>query len=290
MERTDEARKHRSRDVSRVTKEHEWGRVDPWARRLDNRESEAPQKFPLSLLSLPAPKQWNFLPLSNHIFKHKRYKMPKAPGGHARQMRGHNPLSEDYAPSNPHKQKAPKRKGRSNAGDDDNEQQAYIDSKASRKIIALGQDLTAEEDAELEAQRPKNGSKSAFEFERSLRDEEDSDEEAAIPEDDEAWGDEEDEEVEEVEVDPEDLAMFNKFNPEFDPATLLAPQSAEEGESTNLADLILEKIAQHEASQAQGHVIRGGGAPEDAIELPAKVVEVYTQYVWPNASQLQGLG
>jgi len=194
-------------------------------------------------------------------------------------MRRHNPLSEDYAPSNPHKQKAPKRKGRSNAGDDDDEQQAYIDSKASRKIIALGQDLTAEEDAELEAQRPKNASKSAFEFERSLRDEEDSDDEAGgIPEDDEAWGDEEDEEVEEVEVDPEDLAMFNKFNPEFDPATLLAPQ-ADEGESTNLADLILEKIAQHENSQAQGQIIRGGGAPEDAIELPAKVVEVYTQYV-----------
>ncbi|KAG9722914.1 Bystin-domain-containing protein, partial [Aureobasidium melanogenum] len=202
--------------------------------------------------------------------------MPKAPGGDARQMRRHNPLSEDYAPSNPHKQKAPKRKGRSNAGDDDNEQQAYIDSKASRKIIALGQDLAAEEDAELEARRPQNGTKSAFEFERSLRDEEDSDEEAGVP-DDEAWGEEEDEEVEEVEVDPEDLAMFNKFNPEFDPSTLLAPESAGEGESTNLADLILEKIAQHEASQAQGQIIRGGGAPEDAIELPAKVVEVYTQ-------------
>ncbi|THW45416.1 Bystin-domain-containing protein [Aureobasidium pullulans] len=204
--------------------------------------------------------------------------MPKAPGGDARQMRRHNPLSEDYAPSNPHKQKAPKRKGRSTAGDEDNEQQAYIDSKASRKIISLGQDLTAEEEAEQEARRPQNGTKSAFEFERSLRDEEDSDEEAGIPADDEAWGDEEDEEVEEVEVDPEDLAMFNKFNPEFDPSTLLAPESNEEQEdSTNLADLILEKIAQHEASQAQGHVIRGGGAPEDAIELPAKVVEVYTQ-------------
>jgi essential nuclear protein 1 len=204
--------------------------------------------------------------------------MPKAPGGDARQMRRHNPLSEDYAPSNPHKQKAPKKKSRSNPGDEDGEQQAYIDSKASRKIIALGQDLTAEEDAELEALRPKNGAKSAFEFERSLRDEEDSDDEAGIPEDDEAWGDEEDEEVEEVEVDPEDLAMFNKFNPEFDPATLLGAQ-AEEGDSTNLADLILEKIAQHESSQGPGHIIRGGGAPEDAIELPAKVVEVYTQYV-----------
>lgn len=187
-------------------------------------------------------------------------------------------------PSNPHKQKAPKKKSRSSAADDD-EAQAYIDSKASRKIIALGQDLTAEEEAEAEARRPQ-GTKSAFEFESRLRDDEDSDGEADIPDDDEAWGDEDDEEVEEVEVDPEDLAMFNKFNPEFDPSTLLAPESAEQGESTNLTDLILQKIAQHEASQAQGRHIVGGGAPEDAIELPAKVVEVYTQYVYPLPQSL----
>jgi essential nuclear protein 1 len=112
----------------------------------------------------------------------------------------------------------------------------------------------------------------------NLNREVDSDDEAAIPDDDDAWGDDDDQEVEQVEVDPQDLAMFNKFNPEFDPATLLAPQ--EEGgqqDDTNLADLILERIAQHEASQAQGRRIVGGGAPEDAIELPAKVVEVYTQ-------------
>ncbi|KAG9823540.1 glutathione transferase, partial [Aureobasidium melanogenum] len=124
------------------------------------------------------PRVESFGPVRGYAMNDEIHDMPKAPGGDARQMRRHNPLSEDYAPSNPHKQKAPKRKGRSNAGDDDNEQQAYIDSKASRKIIALGQDLAAEEDAELEARRPQNGTKSAFEFERSLRDEEDSDEEA----------------------------------------------------------------------------------------------------------------
>jgi essential nuclear protein 1 len=181
-------------------------------------------------------------------------------------------------PSHPNKQKAPKRKSSRNGNDNDEEQQAYIDSKASRKIISLGQSLAAEEDAELEALRPQNPSKSAFEFESREHDEVDSDDEAAIPDDDDAWGDDDDQEVEQVEVDPQDLAMFNKFNPEFDPATLLAPQ--EEGgqqDDTNLADLILERIAQHEASQAQGRRIVGGGAPEDAIELPAKVVEVYTQ-------------
>lgn len=53
----------------------------------------------------------------------------------------------------------------------------------------------------------------------------------------------------------------------------------EEGQGTNLADLILEKIAAHEAAQAENSVIQVGGPPEDAIELPAKVVEVYSKYV-----------
>lgn len=56
-------------------------------------------------------------------------------------------------------------------------------------------------------------------------------------------------------------------------------QVNEEGQGTNLADLILEKIAAHEAAQAEKSVIQVGGPPEDAIELPAKVVEVYSKYV-----------
>ena len=51
----------------------------------------------------------------------------------------------------------------------------------------------------------------------------------------------------------------------------------EEGEGTNLADLILEKITAHEATQTGRPVLQGGGPPEDAIELPAKVVEVYSK-------------
>lgn len=52
-------------------------------------------------------------------------------------------------------------------------------------------------------------------------------------------------------------------------------QAEEQG--TNLADLILEKIAAHEAVQSDHPVIQGGGLPEDAVELPAKVVEVYSK-------------
>ena len=50
-----------------------------------------------------------------------------------------------------------------------------------------------------------------------------------------------------------------------------------EGQGTNLADLILSKITAHEATQSGQPIIHGGGPPEEAIELPAKVVEVYSK-------------
>ena len=56
-----------------------------------------------------------------------------------------------------------------------------------------------------------------------------------------------------------------------------AEKDSEEGQGANLADLILEKIAAHEATQTGRPTIQGGGPPEEAIELPAKAVEVYTK-------------
>jgi essential nuclear protein 1 len=81
------------------------------------------------------------------------------------------------------------------------------------------------------------------------------------------------------ELDPNDLDMFNKFLPTRDDP-ILRPGEADEpdGEGINLTDLILEKIAAHEAAQAGQQVIHGGGVPEDAVELPAKVVDVYSKY------------
>ena len=66
------------------------------------------------------------------------------------------------------------------------------------------------------------------------------------------------------------------------------------GQGTNLADLILQQIAAHEATQEGLPIVQGGGPPEDAVELPAKVVEVYTKYssltdffTWNNANQVR---
>lgn len=54
-------------------------------------------------------------------------------------------------------------------------------------------------------------------------------------------------------------------------------KDTEEEQGTNLADLILEKIAAHEAMQTGQPIVQGGGPPEEAIELPAKVVDVYSK-------------
>lgn len=83
------------------------------------------------------------------------------------------------------------------------------------------------------------------------------------------------------EIDSNDLSLFNKFIPSTiaDPMLQSIANGEAEGQGTNLADLILEKIAAHEAGQAGEPVIQGGGMPEDAVKLPAKVVEVYSKYV-----------
>lgn len=83
-------------------------------------------------------------------------------------------------------------------------------------------------------------------------------------------------------MNPGDLEMFNKFMPS-DPDPLIEEVSHEEAtgsQGINLADLILEKIAAHEAAQAGRPKIQGGGLPEDAVEIPAKAVEVFSKYVW----------
>ncbi|KAK0279951.1 snoRNA-binding rRNA-processing protein [Friedmanniomyces endolithicus] len=205
----------------------------------------------------------------------------------ARHERRHNPLSEEYSPTTPLKQKAGKKRKQSQG--EENAPEGYVDSKASRRILDLGQGLADEDEAEREAKRPATAS-SVFDglgggFPRDVVSDEEGEGGVEVGEYDneEAWGSEE--EVEEIEVDPQDLDTFNKFNPSFDPATLLNDNPHAEEPPTNLADLILSKIAAHEAQQQQNpsstttappHIL-GGGPPEDAILLPPKVIEVFTQ-------------
>ncbi|PLN78704.1 Bystin-domain-containing protein [Aspergillus taichungensis] len=207
--------------------------------------------------------------------------MPKAAATRATAgARRHNPLAEDIVTAG-HIRAQPGKKNKrvSQTAEDNEDGERYIDAKTSRKILQIGQELADEDAAErksIAGPMPTN-EHSAFDFgSRPEDDELLSDDEANM---EEQWGDEE-EEVEEVEVDPNDLDLFHKFIPRDDEDPIFNPSGPEaRGQSTNLADLILEKIAEHEAKQSgsgeSGPFIQGGGAPEDAVQIPAKAIEVY---------------
>ena len=200
--------------------------------------------------------------------------MPKAttPVATDRQARRHNPLEHDLTAAGPLKTKSGKRKSRHQDGEE-----KFVDPKASRKILRIGQELADEDEAENQVQKLNP----AFDFESRFEDEDDGQEPY---EDTEAWGDEE-EEVEFDELSPADQAMFAKFIPEQEDQLLKTgwggeAEEEEEG-TTNLADLILEKIAEKEAREARLRGTEGQepGPVDDDFEIPAKVVEVYTKYV-----------
>lgn len=209
--------------------------------------------------------------------------MPKVPTlpSHANQPARHNPLAEDYAPSAPPKQKTPKRRKVSQSDDPDAD--AYIDNKASQRILRIGQDLVEEDKSELEAAKPNP----AFEVNSRFDDYEPWPEE----EDDEAWREEEEETHELDEIDPADQEIFNRFHPSTsntNPDNLTldslsshhnhppedSPQSTE---STNLADLILSKIAEHESHHPTSTRHQPlPTTPSDPDPIPEAAIKVYT--------------
>jgi essential nuclear protein 1 len=195
--------------------------------------------------------------------------MPKATTPTAaRPARRHNPLEDDITATGVLRNKPSRKKAK--ASDEEN----FVDSRASKNILRIGRELAEEETAERNVPKPTIDN---FGYDSRFGDE--VDEENKVYDDDEAWGEEE-EEVEEIEVDPNDLETYKKFMPDDEDDLLkhgwdLKPSgNALEGESTNLADLILEKIAAHEAAQARGDHM---AAPDDDYELPPKVIDVYTK-------------
>ncbi|KAI1489471.1 Bystin-domain-containing protein [Biscogniauxia mediterranea] len=191
--------------------------------------------------------------------------MPKAPAPRRR------PLEDDLLASGPLRAKAPKRKSRAT----DEEQEHYVESKASQKILSLGRELAAEND--VAPPRPPVES-NAFTFDSRYEQDDQQNDDAF--EEEEIWGDD-DEEVEEVEIEPEDLDTFNKFLPADEDPLLTngwggsaGQEEQSSGGGRNLADIILARIAEHEAMQAGGGQM---GAVDDEYELSPKIVEVYTK-------------
>ena len=95
----------------------------------------------------------------------------------------HVPLEEDILKTGPLKTKSNKRKARP-----ETEEGGYVDSKSSRKILKIGQDLEEEDEREKAAAAPNP----AFTFESRIVGGDASEEENTRYDDEEAWGDEDD--------------------------------------------------------------------------------------------------
>lgn len=104
--------------------------------------------------------------------------------------RRHNPLSDDLVATGPLRTKSNKRKARR---DDDDGGDGFVDSRASRKILKIGQDLAEEEQKELEIAPPST----AFTFESRFDQASGSDGDGQLQEED-AWDDESDDIIEEA--------------------------------------------------------------------------------------------
>ncbi|CAK7268860.1 snoRNA-binding rRNA-processing protein [Sporothrix epigloea] len=247
--------------------------------------------------------------------------MPKAVSPAARQARRHNPLDEDLLARGLLKQTAPKR----HTGGDNESGQGYVDSKASKRILQLGRELETEGDDEAAAAASAQKA-DAFGFGSRYHDGEDNDKDSrpsAFGDETEDWEDEEEtggmaDDVDDGDLEPADLAAFDKLvssHQEDDPILRrgLDLYISEKGNggiagedkddhrdddegtygaqpstagNRNLADIILAKIAEHEAGGGSGgsggvDFVPAGhgafGADDGEIDINPKVVEVYTK-------------
>lgn len=211
-------------------------------------------------------------------------------------MRRHAPLTQDIEMAGGRlrtKSITGKRKSRS---DDDARGDGYIDARSSKKILAMAQDLADEASLERSTSKLQEPT-STFNFDSRFIEDEDDGTYVLNEDHDDAWVLEEEEEPEEEDLDPEEMAVYKKFLPEGDDFEGVGSSLAElstsrpskplrevledetSGPGTNLTALILQRIAEKEAAEAreaEGLVpVRGGGAPEDAVEIPAKVVDTF---------------
>lgn len=219
--------------------------------------------------------------------------------------RHHNALADDLLSTGPLRTKfAPTTGKRKSRSYEENHGHSFLDAHSSRKILAIARDLAEEDTAERSKVKAAENDNGAFTFDSRVGVEvanEGQDAHEIFPGDDEGdWMPDEDVE-EEDNIDPSDLAVYHKFLPQGDQTAGLAPSLAalstkiqteeqrtegvEEGtgntvQSTNLADLILQRIAEKEAfdqrkGDFQSHRVRE--PPNSSSEIPEKVMDVFTK-------------
>lgn len=189
--------------------------------------------------------------------------MPKA--ARAERPR-HDPLHKELSEGNGilrNKGGAAKSKGTSKGSNGEEEEEGFIDSKTSRKILQLAQRQQEELDEEDGVKRD-----DFADFEDDDDDElawEDEDEEDEDGEEYEMFN----QDIEEYEMDPEEEDLFRKYMPGYG-------EGEEDGEPLTLAEKIMEKVREKE--QAESMMKNPSQPPaEGGVMLPPKVIEVYTR-------------
>lgn len=234
-------------------------------------------------------------PITNYVMAPSSQRS-KSASRRPKNRNGHIPLAEDLTASGPLRTKSKKRKvGADNDDEFSLRGNDYVDARSSRKILKIGQDLQEEEVAEHKSNLPNP----AFTFESRFGgdDRVESEDELLARrhtdyEDDgeEAWGSDSGHTADKDDtLDPHDLSLFEKFNPtvpptNHDPVIQQPSPSHDNNEETiNLADLILSKIALHEAATANSPSEpreppnrRDYDDDNEPPPLPPKVIEVYT--------------
>jgi essential nuclear protein 1 len=199
----------------------------------------------------------------------------------ARRARRQKPLEEDLLATGPLRTASGKRKRQDEQEDSDD--QFYVDAKSSSKVLRLGRELLDEESAAADAASHPSANNSALDFRSRTADDEEEDQEGKILDDGEVWGDEDEVLEEDDHIEPEDLQTFHKFLPEAKISLLEGSWGGDDADTTDqdekngvsLADLILEKIAQHEARQDGDREPQP--ADDEDVEISPKVIEVYSK-------------
>jgi essential nuclear protein 1 len=204
---------------------------------------------------------------------------PNGRSAGARHVRRQKPLEEDLLATGPLRTPSGKRKRQDEK--DDDQQQSYVDSKSSNKVLRLGRELLEEENAADAAAIAATDRNSALEFRSPLADQ-DEDQDGAMQDDGEVWGDEDDETDEDDHLAPDDLQTFQRFLPEAREPLLEGgwevgnnERNNDDSSGVNLADIILAKIAEHEAGQNPEHEPRP--VDEEDVVISDKVIEVYSK-------------
>ncbi|KAH3683432.1 hypothetical protein WICPIJ_005589 [Wickerhamomyces pijperi] len=156
-----------------------------------------------------------------------------------------------------------------------NEDEEYIDSAASRKILQLAKEQQEELERE-EREALKENSK--FNFGRAYEQEEESDDEFD-QEDEENYddisdfgGSDEEFQFDEDDLNEEDARLFEQYLQQTQPAK----EFGTDGQSYNLADKIMASIREKEQQFEQTNESKVE-KPVDAVLLPPKVIAAYTQ-------------